>query len=152
MGYMRDEHSFDDAARLESRTKRLLALSGAMFVIWQAAYFLIFRPTDDALRHVDMVASVGFIAWGAALLMLLATGGGALKGRNVREILDDELARANRRLAYQHGFWALMLVSLVAYIAASFTLVSARALAHVSLSAGVVVTVATVVRLNRHYR
>ena len=152
MGYMRHEDSFDHAARIESRTKRLLASSGAMFVVWQAAYFLIFRPTGDALRNVDAVASTGFVAWGAALLMLLATGGGAFKSRDVREIVNDERARANRRLAYQHGFWVLMLVSLAAYVAAAFTPVSARALAHVTLSAGVVVTIATVLRLNRQQR
>jgi len=149
MGYMRHEDSCDHAARIESRTRRLLASSGALFVAWQAGYFVIFGPTDGALRNVDAVASLGFIAWAAALLMLLATGGGAFKSRDVREILDDERARSNRRLAYQHGFWVLMLVSLAGYVAASFTTVSARALAHLSLSAGVVVTVATVVRLNR---
>jgi hypothetical protein len=149
---MSDKSPFDHAAHIESRTKRLLLTSGAMFVVWQAGYFLIFSPPDGALRRVDLVASLGFIAWGAALLMLLATGGGAFKSREVQEILDDELARANRRVAYQHGFWALMLVSLVAYIAASFSPVSARALAHVSLSAGVVVTVATIAHLNRRER
>jgi hypothetical protein len=152
MGYMDKENPFDQAARLESRTRRLLVSSGAMFVVWQASYFLIFSPPDGALRRVDLVASAGFIAWSAALLTLLATGGGAFRSREVRQILDDELTRANRRLAYQHGFWALMLVSLVAYVAASFTPVSARVLGHVGLSAGVIVSVATVARLNRRQR
>jgi hypothetical protein len=146
------ENSFDQAARLESRTRRVLVSSGVMFVVWQVSYFLIFSPPAGALRRVDVVASAGFIAWGAALLMLLATGGGAFRSREVRQILDDELTRANRRLAYQHGFWALMLVSLVAYVSASFTPVSAKLLAHASLSAGVIVSVATVARLNRRQR
>ena len=149
---MSTENQFDHAARLESRTKRLLVSSGALFVVWQASYFVIFTPPDGGVRHVDVVARIGFVAWGAALLMLLATGGGAFRSPEVREILDDELAVANRRIAYQHGFWALMLVNLAAYIAASFTVVSGRALAHVSLSAGIVVTIATVARLSRRGR
>ena len=152
MGYMHKETPFDQAARLESRTKRLLVSSGLMFVVWQVSYFLIFSPSDGPLRRVDLVATGGFIAWGAALLMLLATGGGAFKSREVRRILDDELTRANRGLAYQYGFWALMLVSLIAYVAASVTAVSVRMLAHASLSAGVIVSVATVALLNRRQR
>ena len=123
-----------------------------MFVVWQAAYFLIFNPAGSTQRTVDVVASIGFIAWGAALLMLVATGGGIFRGRAVREILDDEWTRATRGVAYQRGFWALMLISLVAYGAAAFVPVSPRTLAHISLSAGVIVTVATVVRSNWHDR
>jgi len=119
-----------------------------MFVIWQAAYVTIFQPSP-VLRRVDLVSSLGFVAWGAALLMLVASGGGAFRSREVREILQDELARARRAIAYQNAFWAVMLVSLTGYAAAHFTQVSARLLAHASLSVGVVVAVATVAYLNR---
>jgi hypothetical protein len=136
------------ATRLEARTERILRGSGIMFVIWQLAYFVVFPPAP-ALRSVDIVSSLGFLAWAAALLMLVATGGGAFRAPEVREILQDELARARRAVAYQHAFWAVMLVSLAGYVAAHFTQLPARLLAHVSLSIGVVVAVATVAYLNR---
>ena len=127
-------------------------ISGAMFVIWQVAYFTIFNRPAGEVRAVDVVASVGFVAWGAALLMLVATGGGAFRSREVREILDDELALAERGVAYQNAFWAVMIVNLAGYIAGQFTQVPGRTLAHVTLSAGVVVAVTTIAWLNRRDR
>ena len=72
--------------------------------------------------------------------------------RQVREILDDELAQAERGVAYQNAFWAVMVVSLGGYMAGHFTQVPGRLLAHVSLSAGVVVAVITIAWLHRRDR
>ena len=146
---MQTDHSQEHATRIEHRTDRILTISGAMFLIWQASYFVIFNRADGALRTVDVVAGAGFIAWACALLMLLATGGGLFASREVREVLDDELARSYRAHAYRNAFWALMLIAFAAYIAAQLTGLSARTLAHVSLSAGVVVAVATLIYLRR---
>lgn len=123
-----------------------------MFAIWQISYFTVFNKSASPLRPVDAVASVGFVVWAAALLMLVATGGGAFRSREVREILDDELARAERGVAYQNAFWAVMVVSLAGYIAGHVTQVSGQILAHVSLSAGVVAAVTTTAWLNRRDR
>ena len=136
------------ATRLEARTERILRGSGFMFVIWQLAYFVVFPPSP-ALRSVDIVSSLGFLAWAAALLLLVATGGGAFRAPEVREILQDELALARRAVAYQNAFWAVMLVSLAGYVVAHFTQLPGRLLAHVNLSVGVVVAVGTVAYLNR---
>jgi len=123
-----------------------------MFVIWQISYFVIFNEPAGSLRPVDAVASVGFVAWGGALLMLVATGGGAFRNRQVREILDDELAQAERGVAYQNAFWAVMVVSLGGYVAGHLTQVPGRTLAHVSLSAGVIVAATTIAWLSRRGR
>jgi hypothetical protein len=144
---MHDEDLQQLATRIERRTDRILIVSGAMFLIWQVSYFVIFNQRDGALRTVDVVASAGFIAWAGALLMMLATGGGVFANREVQDILDDELARSYRARAYRNGFWALMLIALAAYVAAQVTSISARPLAHVSLSAGVLVAVATLAYL-----
>ena len=135
--------------RVEARTNRILIASGAMFLVWQLAYFIIFSRPSGELRRVDLVAAFGFIAWSAALMMLLATSGGAFRSAAVRRILQDERARANRAAAYQNAFWTVMLVSLAGYVAAHFTTLSPMTLAHVTLSAGVLVAVATVATLNR---
>ena len=89
------------------------------------------------------------VVWCGSLLMLLATGGGAFRSRDVREILDDELARDQRAQAYRNAFWAVMLIALIVYVAAQFTTIDARFLAHAMVSAGVVVAVVTRAYLNR---
>jgi hypothetical protein len=143
----KDRHEF--VTRLEDRTTRILVSSGLMFVIWQVSYFMFFVPRDGALRSVDIVMTLAFIAWCGALLVLLATGGGAFRAGDIREILDDELARSQRAQAYQNAFWAMMLVTLAAYVSAQFTRMDARLLAHGTLSVGVLVAVATVAFLRR---
>jgi hypothetical protein len=143
------ENPHDLVARIEARTNRILLGSGVMFLVWQISYFTLFSSRGTALRNVDIVTSVGFIAWCGALLMLLATGGGVFRGHQVREILDDERARAQRAQAYQNAFWAMMLVSLAAYLAAHVTAIQGVLLAHAILSAGVLVAVATLAYLNR---
>jgi len=120
-----------------------------MFVIWQIGYFIVFTPPPGPPRTVDIVRIIALVAWCGALLLLLATGGGVFRHRDVREILDDELVRAQRAQAFQNAFWAVMLVGLVAYVAAQFTVVDARLLAHVILSAGVVVAVTSRAYLDR---
>jgi hypothetical protein len=137
------------ATRLAARTNRILIASGAMFLIWQLAYFVVFTPPPGPPRSVDVVRALALVAWCGALLMLLATGGGAFRAREVREILDDELARAHRAQAYQNAFWALMALGLAAYVAAQFTVIDGRLLAHAIVSAGVLVAVATGAYLNR---
>ncbi len=146
---LKSDNPRDLAARVSARTNRILITSGAMFVIWQIAYFVVFTPPPGPPRTVDIVRIIALVAWCGALLLLLATGGGVFRHRDVREILDDELVRAQRAQAFQNAFWAVMLVGLVAYVAAQFTVVDARLLAHVILSAGVVVAVTTRAYLDR---
>ena len=120
-----------------------------MFVVWQMGYFVVFTPPPGPPRNVDIVRMVALVAWCGALLLLLATGGGAFRHRDVREILDDELARAQRATAYQNAFWAVMAVALCAYVVAQFTTVDARFLSHAIVSVGVLVAVTTRAYLNR---
>ena len=146
---MTNEERENAAARIEQRTTRILTTSGLMFLAWQAAYFVIFDRGDRPLRTVDLVTIAGYIAWACALLMLLATGGGMFTNKEVRAILDDELARSQSASAYRNGFWALIVVALAALIMAQVIDIPARVLAHVSLSAGVVVAVMTLAYVRR---
>ena len=139
----------EDAERIEKKTDRILKMSGLMFLTWQISYFTIFNQQADHLRTVDIVARVGYLAWASALLMLVATGGGWYGSAEVRAILDDELARAHRADAYRNAFWAVIAVSLIAYVATHVIDVPAQVLAHVVLSAGVLVAVGTLAYLRR---
>ena len=149
MGYMDGDDLQHLVTRIEDRTDRILLASGAMFLVWQVGYFTVIHTPQSGLRTVDLVATAGLVAWAGALLLLVATGGGAFRRREVREILDDELARAQRGKAYQNAFWALMLVAFAGYVATTVSEVPARLLAHVSLSAGVLAAVGTLAYLRR---
>ena len=139
----------DAAARIERRAQRILWTSGVAFLAWQVAFFTMYREPSPPTRGVDIVRAAGFIAWCAALLGLVASGGGAFSRRSVRAILDDELARARRADAYRNGFWAMILIALAGYVVAHFTPINPLHLAHVGLSAGVLVAVATVAWMGR---
>ena len=133
----------DAAERIERRTQRILWASGIIFIAWQAAFFLYYRDTPPTGRAVDQVRSIAFVAWCGALLMLVATGGGQFASRAVRELLDDEVTLARRAIAYRNGFWAMIALAFTGYAVAQVTAVSALLLAHLTISAGVLVAVAT---------
>jgi hypothetical protein len=137
------------AERIQRKTQRILWASGLGFVAWQLAYFGTYAQHEGPLRDVDKLRTLGFIAWSAALLFLLATGGGVFAGRRVREILDDELARARRAAAYRNGFWAMMAIAFASYVLAQLAEIGTLHLAHAILSAGVIVAVLTLAVLNR---
>ncbi|HZG10320.1 MAG TPA: hypothetical protein VEZ70_15220 [Allosphingosinicella sp.] len=144
-----EEDPNDSAERIERRTQRILWASGLAFLAWQIAYFVLYRDPPPMARNVDRIRSIAFLVWCAALLLLVASGGGAFSGRKVRALLDDELARARRAEAYRNGFWAMIAIAFLGYAAAHFTAVATLTLAHLGLSAGVVVAVLTLARSGR---
>jgi len=146
---MTDADHDDHAARIERRTDHILKISGLMFLAWQASYFAVFNQADYQLRTVDVIARAAYVAWACALLMLVATGGGLFRSAAVRAILDDELARSHRADAYRNAFWSLIVIALAAYAATQLVEMSAHLLAHIMLSAGVLVAVATLAFLRR---
>ena len=63
------------------------------------------------LRHGMWAATILF--W----LLILATGGWLKLSGDVRRLMNDEVARANRSAALQLGFWTAMLLALGLYFA-----------------------------------
>lgn len=131
------------AERIERRAQRIHLASGLAFVVWQLGFFALYGDGIPTGRNVDIVRGIAFVAWCPALLLLVARGGGALRSAAVRELLDDELAQARRAAAYRNGFWAMIAIALAGYALAHFTGIGALALAHVTMSAGVIVAAAT---------
>jgi hypothetical protein len=144
-----NEDPDDRAARIERRSQHILLASGLAFVVWQVGFFALYQDAPPTTRDVDRVRSIAFLAWCAALLLLVASGGGAFSGPRVRALLDDELARARRGEAYRNAFWAMIFIAFLGYAAAHFTAISALTLAHLGLSSGVVVAVLTLARSGR---
>jgi hypothetical protein len=77
----------------------------------------------------------------AVILAGLLTGGFWRRSREVRELMNDEVTRANRDNALVWGFTAAIVAGIVLYAIESFTpdAASAREVIHVIVSAGLVV-------------
>jgi hypothetical protein len=69
-------------------------------------------------------------SWGLMIifwLVILATGGWLRLRRDVRNLINDEVALANRGAALQTGFWTAMLLGLIVYFASLYWPIPVRA-------------------------
>ena len=66
---------------------------------------------NPMLRHVMWAVTIVF--W----LLILATGGWLKLSRDVRSLMNDEVALAHRGAALQTGFWTAMLLAMAIYFA-----------------------------------
>ena len=55
----------------------------------------------------------------AALLLLLTGRGGFGFGKEVRELVNDEVSRANYKTAVSIGFWVAMIIAMTLYVLAA---------------------------------
>jgi len=72
------------------------------------------------LRHGAWAVTILF--W----LLILATGGWLKLSRDVRRLMNDEVALAHRSAALQTGFWTAMLLALAIYFASLEWAISLR--------------------------
>lgn len=101
---------------LAERTARTRALIMAVMAVVLLILGLFgFRDEASsmtpALRHAMWAVTIAF--W----LVILATGGWLRLSRNVRRVLNDEVALANRSKALAAGFWVAMAMGLLLYFA-----------------------------------
>jgi hypothetical protein len=78
-----------------------------------------------------------WIVWAAALLMLVAAGGGLLRGKVVRGLMNDDTTIENRRTALITGFWAIILCAFILYGVSFFEQISGRVAIRLMLSIAV---------------
>jgi hypothetical protein len=137
------------AERVGRNAVRKMALFAILFVLWQASYFLLFPQPGGAVRTVDVVRTLAFLVWVVALLALFATGGAMFRRRALRRFLDDERAVALRAAAYRAGFWVMVGLCILGYVATLWLTVRAVDVVHLVLSGGVLAVLATQVMLER---
>jgi hypothetical protein len=125
----------EKADRIGRSRARLFAAQGVLFVAWQGLFFL--NGPDAPARLVDGVRIWAWLLWVAALLALLATGGGLLRARGVRRLLNDELTRRNRLHAYAAGFWAACAGAILLFVVNLYEPVGGREAIHIPLSAAI---------------
>jgi hypothetical protein len=130
-----DIRDVEKAERIGRSRARLFALQALLFISWQGLFFA--GETEDRMRLVDEVRISAWFIWVIVLLLLLATGGGLMRSRSVRALLNDELTRANRARAYAAGFWAAMVSAIGLTIVDMLDRVHTREAIHLILSAAI---------------
>lgn len=100
------------AERLGRRRARLFPVLGLFLIIQQSAYF----AHGQGERLVDHVRIGAWVAMSTVVLLVLTTGGFWFRSAEVRAMLDDESARANRAAALGTGFICAMVSAIVLYV------------------------------------
>jgi Flp pilus assembly pilin Flp len=138
-----------DAERVRRHANWKMAIFSVLFLLWQISYFLLLPNRGEAVRSVDIVRTLGFLVWVIALLMFFATGGAMFKRRKLRRFLDDERAVAVRATSYRAGFWAMIALCIIGYVATLGSAIRAVDVVHLVLSGGVLAVLSTQVFIER---
>lgn len=131
---MEQENATEVAERLTRRRARIMPAFGLFFIVWQANFL---SAPEAPARLVDHIKISAWFVWALVLLLLLVTGGGFFRGREVRALMNDELTRENRRTGYTYGFWAAVGSAIGLYAVALFEPVSGREAVHIVLTAAI---------------
>jgi len=115
--------------RARSRIFFVLAI---VFFAGQSLYFTSSPLTRDSHARVG-----AWLILVVLILMLLATGGFLFRGRNVRDLLNDETSRLNRLASQALGFWVTIITALVVYVESIFDPLSLNEGLHIIVTLGV---------------
>ena len=121
------------AEKLTKRRARMSVILGIFFLMTMATSLGVDVPAN----RPETVKLAAWIVWAAALLFLLATGGGLLRGESVRSLMNDDSTVDNRQRAMVGGFWATVLAAFALYAISLYEAVSGREAIRLLLSAGV---------------
>jgi hypothetical protein len=126
----------ETAERLNRHRARMLPVLAIFVVIQQAAFY----TSGDRLRPVDLVRNGGWMLLVAVILAGLITGGFWRRSREVRELMNDEVTRANRDSGLAWGFTAAIIAGIVLFAIESFTAdgASSREVIHIIVSSAIV--------------
>ncbi len=138
------------AERMQRRRTRIIWAQALFFMVMQGSYYTTKMPSFDApLRPVDQIRLSAFAVWAAALIILLSVSGGMFRGKAVRALMDDELARAHRASALVWGYYAAMTFAIILYMVSQYVRMSPPEAIHLIVSAGVFVPMVRFVILER---
>jgi hypothetical protein len=132
---MSEASEVEQADRIGRRRARIFAAQAILFISWQGLFFS--GPAETPMRTVSAVKLSAWFVWVLVLLLMLATGGGLLRHRKLRGLLNDELTRQNRTAAYVTGFWFAVAACIGLYVVGMFEPVSGREAVHIVLSAAI---------------
>lgn len=139
--------------KISARRSFLMMFMASAFLIWQVPGMdFIDRLVGGNMRVVDGVALIGALLWIIALLALFWTH------RRYRQLsdsqnaaLEDELVQDNRRKAISIGYWAMLLVAAVMFVAGLYFPVKGVEAAHMVILAGVAIPLYSFAYLERRH-
>ena len=103
----------DKAAQASRVRASLMAAMAVILII--SAYLGFADGSPGAIR--PYVRHLGWALMIVLWLFILATGGGLRLSKNIRSVMNDEFALANRSAALQAGFWVATTLGLALYFA-----------------------------------
>ncbi|MVZ97982.1 hypothetical protein EUU23_09710 [Sphingorhabdus sp. IMCC26285] len=121
------------AEKLTRRRARGSILLGIFFLGTLATSLDVDFPSD----RPQAFKLAAWLVWAAALLFLLAVGGGLFRGKSVRALMNDETTIDNRRRAMTAGFWATVVSAFALYAITFYEPISGREAIRLLLSAAV---------------
>lgn len=124
----------EKAEKLGRRRARLLVVTGVMLVALQALYFAQWHGHRPDGLHAWLTVG-GWTLLVLTMLFALLTGGGFGYGREVRALVNDESAMANRDAALRLGFAVANLAALGIFVASHHHRISGPFSAHVIITA-----------------
>jgi len=114
-----------EIADRNSRKRAIIVAAAAIiFVAGQALGRIEFRSQPD--HGLYMSRSIMWSVNVILLLAFLATGGGVLTRREIRELVNDEVSRMNYKTSVVAGFWVAMTVALVIYLFPAFATLTGK--------------------------
>src|ERR671937_2939070 len=100
------------ADRMSRKRAVLVAVAALVFLAAQVVSRPFFGAAGDTAHRAKIDA---WAVNAVALLVLLATGGGLLNRRQIRALVNDEVARSNYRTAVVAGYWVAMTTAMALY-------------------------------------
>lgn len=129
---MHDLKDVEQAERAGRARSQLFFILAMVFFAGQSLYFASSEANRDSVPRVG-----AWLILVVLILLLLATGGFLLKGRSVRDLLNDETSRSNRLAAQATGFWVTVLAALAVYVESMFDPLTLNQGIHIIITLGV---------------
>jgi magnesium-transporting ATPase (P-type) len=129
---MHDLRDVEDAERMGRKRSQIFFVLAILFFTGQSLYFTSSPATRDSHARVG-----AWLILVILIMMLIATGGFLLRGRKVRDLLNDETSRLNRLASQALGFWVTIITSLVLYVESMFDPLTFNEGVHILVTLGV---------------
>jgi hypothetical protein len=126
------------ADRVTRRRARMMPLLAVFFLAGQPFYF-----ARNQIEIDTPVRTAIWLVWAGILLLALALAGGHFRGKAVRDLVEDEVTRANRLRAYAAGFWTAMATVFGIYGLSIFDNIQGRESLHLIMTFSVAVALIT---------
>src|SRR5438105_278492 len=108
---MQKESTVEIADRVSRKRAIGVAAAAGAFLVIQ----VIARPFFLGVAAVPHPRMEAWAINAIVLLALLATGGGLINRREIRSLVNDEVARSNYKSAVNVGYWVAMVVAMAVY-------------------------------------